>query len=83
MLCLDVYPNPVINSINIKFFGNNENVKIVLYNSIGAIVKNITNKKYSSIQHTINVDVKNLPKGNYFVHYQTRGVSKTKKLLKY
>ena len=80
---VDVYPNPVINSINIKFFGNNENVKIVLYNSIGAIVKNITNKKYSSIQHTINVDVKNLPKGNYFVHYQTRGVSKTKKLLKY
>lgn len=82
-LQIDVYPNPTINSINIKFFGNNETIKITLYNSIGAVIKHITNKKYSSIQHTIEVDVKNLPKGNYFIHYQSRGISKTKKLLKY
>ncbi|WP_435414503.1 DUF1501 domain-containing protein [Polaribacter aestuariivivens] len=78
-----VYPNPTFNTINIKFFGNNENVKITLYNTIGAVVKNIANKKYSSIQHTINVNLQDLPKGNYFVHYQSNGVSKTKKILKY
>ena len=82
-LYVKVYPNPTINSIYIRFYGNNETVKITIYNSIGAVVKQITNKKYGSIQHTIEVDLKYLPKGNYFVHYQSQGISKTKKLLKY
>jgi uncharacterized protein (DUF1501 family) len=80
---IKVFPNPTINVVNIQFIGNNEQVKITLYNTIGAIVKEITNKKYSAIKHTLHVDVKNLPKGNYFVHYQSKGISKTKKLLKY
>ncbi len=80
---IEVYPNPVINFINIKFYGNNEKVKIVLFNSIGAVIKNITNQKYNATQHTLNVDVQNLPKGNYYMYYQTKSVSKTKKLLKY
>jgi uncharacterized protein (DUF1501 family) len=80
---IKVFPNPTINVVNIQFIGNNEQVKITLYNTIGAIVKEITNKKYSAIKHTLKVDVKNLPKGNYFVHYQSKGISKTKKLLKY
>lgn len=82
-LKIDVYPNPTINTINIQFFGNNENIKITLYNNIGAIVKQITNQKYSSLQHILKVDLKNFPKGNYFVHYQSKGISKTKKILKY
>ncbi len=80
---IDVFPNPTISSVNINFFGNNETVKISLFNNIGAIVKQITNKKYNSKQHIIKVDVQNLPKGNYFIHYQSKGISKTKKLLKY
>jgi uncharacterized protein (DUF1501 family) len=80
---IKVFPNPTIDFINIQFIGNNEQVKITLYNTIGAIVKEITNKKYSAIKHTLKVDLKNLPKGNYFVHYQSKGISKTKKLLKY
>ncbi|MFY9241625.1 MAG: DUF1501 domain-containing protein [Polaribacter sp.] len=80
---IKVYPNPTSDFINMKFFGTNEPIKITLYNSIGAVVKIITNKAYSSIEHSIKVDILSLPKGNYFVHYQTRGISKTKKLLKY
>ena len=80
---IKVFPNPTTNFINIQFIGNNEQVKISLYNTIGAIVKEVTNKKYSALKHTLHVDVKNLPKGNYFVHYQSKGISKTKKLLKY
>jgi hypothetical protein len=78
-----VYPNPAIHNVHIKFFGNNENVKITLYNTIGAVIKNITNKKYSSVQHIITIDLQNLPKGNYFVLYQSNGISKTKKILKF
>jgi uncharacterized protein (DUF1501 family) len=80
---IKVYPNPTSDFINIKFFGINEVTKIKLYNSIGAVVKIIANKNYSSIQHSIQVDIQSLPQGNYFVHYQTKGVSMTKKLLKY
>ncbi|MCL7755045.1 DUF1501 domain-containing protein [Polaribacter sp. Z022] len=80
---IDIYPNPTINNLNIKFLGKNENVKIILYNSIGAVVNLITNKKYNSTLHTIKIDVSHLPKGNYFIHYQTKSISKTKKILKY
>ena len=82
-LKIEVYPNPTFNKIHIRFMGNNENVKITLYNSIGAVVKNITNKNYAAIKHIIPVDLYNLPKGNYFVHYQSKSISKTKKVLKY
>jgi hypothetical protein len=82
-LKINVYPNPAIDTINIQFSGNNELVKITLYNTIGAVIKEITNKKYSTTQHTLSIHIKNLPQGNYFVLYQTKGVSKTKKILKY
>ena len=80
---INVYPNPTIDNINIEFFGNNEHIKITLYNSIGAVVKQITNQKYSAIQHHLTVNMQNLTKGTYFVHYQSKGISKTRKLLKY
>jgi uncharacterized protein (DUF1501 family) len=80
---IEVYPNPTLDFINIRFFGRGENVKIYLYNSIGAVVKKITNTNYSAEQHTIKVDVQKLPRGNYFVHFQSKGGAKTKKLLKY
>lgn len=82
-LSINIFPNPTIDFINIRFFGTNENVKITLFNTIGAVIKEIANEKYSSIQHTLTVDLQMLPKGNYFVHYQSKGISKTKKLLKY
>jgi hypothetical protein len=80
---INVYPNPTIDNINIEFFGNNEHVKITLYNSIGAVVKQITNQKYSAIQHHLTANMQNLTKGTYFVHYQSKGIYKTRKLLKY
>jgi uncharacterized protein (DUF1501 family) len=80
---LDVYPNPSLDFVNIRFNGNNQNIKMSLYNSIGVVVKQITNSNYSFKQHVLNIDIRNLPKGTYFVHCQTKGSVKTKKLLKY
>jgi len=54
-----------------------------LYNSLGAVIKNIANTNFATTEHQLKIDVSNLPKGSYFVHYQTKGISKTKKLLKY
>ncbi|MDP5092431.1 MAG: DUF1501 domain-containing protein [Polaribacter sp.] len=80
---IEVFPNPTVNSLNIQFIGNDENIKITLYNSIGAVVKQIANQRYPAIQQILKVDVSGLAKGNYFIHYQSKGISKTKKLLKY
>ena len=80
---LNVYPNPTINEVNINFKGNNNIIKITLYNSIGAVIKNITNTVYTSQKHTLKVNLNSLPKGNYFIHYQSKNISKTKKILKY
>ena len=80
---INIYPNPTSDFININFFGTNQSTKITMYNAIGAVVKQITYKEYSSTQHSIQFNVKSLPKGNYFIHYQSKGISKTKKLLKY
>ena len=80
---LNVYPNPASNSITINFAGFDGPVKITIFNSIGAVVKKVTNKSYDSNNHSLQVDISNLARGNYFVHYRTRGISKTKKLIKY
>jgi uncharacterized protein (DUF1501 family) len=80
---INIYPNPTSGFINIKFFGTNEVTKIMLYNAIGGVVKPITNKTYSSTQHSLKIDISSLPRGNYFVHYQTQGTYMAKKILKY
>jgi len=80
---VNVFPNPANQWVNISFLGNNETVKITLYNTIGAVVKKITHKTYSAAEHTIKVSLQDLAKGNYFIHYQSKTISKTKKLLKY
>ena len=82
-LKINLFPNPTMDFINIEFIGNNEQVKFTLYNTTGAVVKEITNKKYTAFKHTLSIDIKNLAKGNYFVYYQSKGFSKTKKILKY
>lgn len=78
-----IYPNPTTDFIVLNFTGSNAITKITLYNSIGAVVKMVANTLFDSSEHYIKIDVQSLPKGNYFIHYQTKGSSKTKKLLKY
>ena len=80
---INVFPNPTADVLKISFWGNNERVTIKLYNTLGAIVKDIANANYNSQQHNIIVDLTSLPKGNYFVHFVSRGISKTKKVIKF
>ena len=80
---INLYPNPTSDFINIRFIGNNAITQITLYNSLGAVVNHIANKNFEAVEHQLKIDITHLPKGSYFVHYQTKGISKTKKLLKY
>lgn len=57
---LNIYPNPVKQSLNIYFDSSNEIVSI--YNSIGKLMKTIPNLKEKVI-----IDVTDLPNGVYFI----------------
>lgn len=78
-----IYPNPTTDYIYLQFSGNNEIIKINIYNSLGAIVKEISNKRFDIGEHKITINLAQLTRGNYFIHYQTKTTSKTKKILKY
>lgn len=78
-----VYPNPSSDYIKVDFKGSSNPIRIRVYNAIGAVVREVSDAQTNNNVQTISIDIRNLPKGNYFVHYQSRGISKTKKLLKY
>ena len=40
-------------------------------------------RSFDDAKHAIKIDLHALPKGTYFIHYQTKGDTQTKKLLKY
>ena len=80
---INVFPNPASDFVNISINGTNEFTKITLYNNLGAVIKTIVAEKLDSINYNFKVNISNLPKGSYFLHYQTKGNTKTKKLLKY
>jgi hypothetical protein len=80
---LDIYPNPSQDFIHISFHGPHEIANIKLYNSIGGVVKQIANHYFTGEKQFIKVDLRKLSPGTYFVHYQSKRTSKTKKVLKY
>ena len=60
---VQVYPNPATNEININFVNaGNEVAGLILYNSIGSIVKN-----FSFSKSELNFSVADLPEGIYFL----------------
>ena len=77
-----VYPNPSSDFIKIDFKTTTNASRIRIYNTLGSIVKEFNNIQLAG-KKSISIDIRNLSKGNYFIHFQTKGVSKTKKLLKY
>ena len=71
---ISVYPNPVVESINIR---NAEGSKIVIYNSNGQIVKQIENAESNA-----SVNVTSLSTGVYFVQITLDNQVNTVKFVK-
>jgi hypothetical protein len=61
-----IYPNPVIDQINIKFSNNMTKVSLKLYNGLGRLIKEVYMGDVNDSQ-VINIDTKNLSNGNYFI----------------
>lgn len=77
----DVFPNPSSTTANIILNLNQENqVKVQVYNSLGALVINNQEQKLSQGKNKIAIDCANLTSGLYFVSV-TAGSSKVTKRL--
>lgn len=76
---ISVYPNPVVNRVNVVTAGqNNELEAVKLYSASGQLLEN---QHAISGQHT-EVDMSSLPKGNYFLHLSTSNGTEVRQLTK-
>lgn len=67
---LQAAPNPFNSQTCLKF--NVEKTchgSIIVYNSLGKMIKEISDKTYDEGAYEINLDLKGLPSGTYFVRY--------------
>ena len=70
------YPNPFNPSTLIKYSLSREsNVKLIVYNSLGQIVKVLVNSPQASGYHEINFNASNLASGVYFYTLNTGSTS--------
>lgn len=71
---ISVYPNPAVNSINIKL-PNNDNYKYLIYNVVGGTVKT------GELNNNNPIDVSNLEKNIYMIRIYNDTSSITKKII--
>ncbi|PIX35947.1 MAG: hypothetical protein COZ59_03735, partial [Bacteroidetes bacterium CG_4_8_14_3_um_filter_31_14] len=78
---ITLYPNPCENVLNIKINSSNKlNSFIEIYNSLG---KKIETVYVNNNQNNINIDIKNISQGIYFVKFVNEtGISNTLKFVK-
>ncbi len=74
-----VFPNPVVNTVTIATSGEDNELKNVqLYSTAGQLLA----KQQPSNSNTAEVDMTNLPKGNYFLHLTTSNGTTVKQVTK-
>lgn len=75
-----IYPNPSSGNIYVEFkITNEQNRNVSIYNTMGEVCKTISPNAIKS--NIIELDLKNLPRGVYFVEIRNGFSSKTHKLI--
>lgn len=68
---MNVYPNPVKENINIRFYlPSSGQTKLTLLNILGIEIKELANSEMNSGEHGFNADVSTLPDGMYYLRLQ-------------
>lgn len=76
------YPNPFNPVTTIKFdVAKSENIKIVVFNTLGAEVKTVLNERKNPGTYEVKFDASGLPSGVYFYRMITSTYTNTKKLV--
>jgi uncharacterized protein (DUF1501 family) len=76
------YPNPATNATAISFYLNAEvQVEITLLSNNGKVLKKIFNETRGMGEHSVLVDLREYPTGQYFYHIKAGVLEDTKKLI--
>jgi hypothetical protein len=78
----EVYPNPTSGTTSVDFsLLNNENVKVLVLDAAGRVVKTVVNGNLTAGAHSVSFDA-DFTSGVYFVNIVTEGTTVTKKFIK-
>lgn len=82
-IALSAYPNPTTDMFTVEFSIEASYQRVSLLDGLGRELEIISNRKFESASHQINIDLRRYPSGNYFVQMvgqQGQGVVKMVKL---
>jgi hypothetical protein len=76
------YPNPFNPSTRLEYeIPQKSNVKIVVYNILGEIIKEIHNDGQAAGSYSLSLNFENISSGIYFYSLITEDYSETKKMI--
>ncbi|MEI2693475.1 MAG: DUF1501 domain-containing protein [Saprospiraceae bacterium] len=81
-LNFEAYPNPAQESSKISFECKDEFIRITVFNSIGSEIQVLHSGRMSSGKHELDLNLKDLSSGNYYVRIASESAQKTKALIK-
>ncbi len=81
-LAVDTFPNPCREGFTLSFQCQRAHIRITLFDSVGAVVRQLADKTLPQGRHRLQVDLSRLPAGAYFVRLQMGQKVQTKRVLK-
>ena len=77
------YPNPFTNEVALKYsIPESGNIKLMIYNSIGEVVKELVNESQAGGKHTVRYSPEGFPAGMYTFRLEFNGTESKCKVLK-
>ncbi|HRG52106.1 MAG TPA: T9SS type A sorting domain-containing protein, partial [Bacteroidia bacterium] len=64
------YPNPFVDNTTIQFETSGEHTLIQIFDTMGKLVKTLTDKEYSAGTYTLQFDATGLRSGTYYARLQ-------------
>ena len=78
----EVHPNPFSDSFRIEFESTGGRIHISLFDSVGGLVRVLTDRTIGQGSHNITLEANNLAAGAYYVRIQSETGQKLKRLVK-
>jgi hypothetical protein len=80
---VQVFPNSTTGSLNIRFTParNNSRVEMILVDSSGKVVKEITDSTYDNIPKELHIDVSGYKKGIYILQINIDGAKSQQRVV--
>jgi len=82
LLSLEVFPNPTSGNIQVKLNAVEDQYSLRVYSILGSQVKDIFTRKLEEGDHQFNVDLQDLPSGQYVLRIAGSQVSATRRFVK-